>query len=297
MGKILPETIRSYVSAIRSYHVDIAASIEAFDHPHIKRILSGIQSIHTKQKAERSPLTRDLLAKIVPSPAEWPQPSALEGTTIVKWLNINAAFTTAFAGFLRLGEITYTAAEARQAAFALTKATRGDITFGPDHMVLRLKRSKTDKQHQGVQIPIAATGDQLCPVAHMKRLLHYDPQPRHKPLFNQEQSAFTRLSLVRVLNSRLTAVGIDPTKYNGHSFRKGAAQWAVDHGCTEAELRLLSRWTSTACRLYYTTSQADIFRLNARFQTGRSPRFSSTADDASGPTIGSTGWLNGNLPG
>ncbi len=297
MGKILPETIRSYVSAIRSYHVDIAASIEAFDHPHTKRILNGIQSIHAKQKAERSPLTRDLLAKIIPSATEWPLPSALEGNTVKKWLNINAAFTTAFAGFLRLGEITYTAAEARQAVFSMTKATRGDITFGPDHMVLRLKRSKTDKQHQGVQIPITATGDQLCPVAHMKRLLQYDPQPRDKPLFNQEQYAFTRANVLKVLNTRLTAAGIDPTRYNGHSFRKGAAQWAMDHGCTEAELKLLGRWTSTACRLYFTTSQAEIFRLNARFQTGRSLRFTSEEDEAKQPTIGGTGWSNGNLPG
>jgi len=42
MGKILLETIRLYVSAIRSYYINIAASIEAFNHPYIKRILSGI---------------------------------------------------------------------------------------------------------------------------------------------------------------------------------------------------------------------------------------------------------------
>ncbi len=63
------------------------------------------------------------------------------------------------------------------------------------------------------------------------------------------------------------------------------------------ELRLLGRWTSATCRLYFTTPQAEIFRLNARFQTGRSPGFSLLHTGINQPTIGGTGRTNGNLPG
>ncbi|KAF1980579.1 hypothetical protein K402DRAFT_304703, partial [Aulographum hederae CBS 113979] len=99
--------------------------------------------------------------------------------------NIDAAFTLAFAGFLRMGEIIYTPEDLRKPVeFAARKATCGDITFLEGSIIFHLKRSKSDKRHEGVNIAIAEVGGPTCPVKTMIRLFNRDPQPLTASLFN-----------------------------------------------------------------------------------------------------------------
>ena len=84
-----------------------------------------------------------------------------------------------------MGEISYTNKQRSEPSFAVTKATHLDIQFSPseDHLTFRLKRSKTDKDKQGVQIIIAATFNAVCPVAALQRLFLLDPRlPPHRYL-------------------------------------------------------------------------------------------------------------------
>ncbi|KAF1987339.1 hypothetical protein K402DRAFT_313535, partial [Aulographum hederae CBS 113979] len=119
--------------------------------------------------------------------------------------NIDAAFTLAFAGFLRMGEITYTLEDLRKPAeFAARKATRGDITFLESSMIFHLKRSKCDKRHEGVKIVVAEVGGPTCPVKAMIRLFNRDPQPLTAPLFNLGNGRpFTSSSARAILSQRL----------------------------------------------------------------------------------------------
>ncbi len=73
---------------------------------------------------------------------------------------------------MRMGKLIYMAAEAKKATFAETSLTRSDISFaeGDQYAILYLKRSKTDTEHTGVQIILAATGEQMCPVAALRKL-------------------------------------------------------------------------------------------------------------------------------
>lgn len=134
---------------------------------------------HTKVK--RLPITKDLLGKITAPP-----PTSIED------FNTDAAFKIAWAGFPRMGEITYTAAQAKKTSFSSIKATRSDISFAEDdeYAVLRLKRSKTDIEHSGVQMILAATGEPTCPVIALCRLFAVDPQPPNEPLFRLGSGAF-----------------------------------------------------------------------------------------------------------
>jgi len=79
-----------------------------------------------------------------------------------------------------------------------------------------------------------------------------------------------------MLKLRLNLYSIPAAQYTGHSFRRGAAQHALDHGFSNKEVQRLGRWTLDAFRLYYSTSQANAFRLSQRFQLGTPPAFSST---------------------
>jgi hypothetical protein len=264
MSRIKPTTIRAYVSAIRSHHVDANHDTSVFNNPMIKRLLDGATSMNPSTTAERLPITKDILTQML-------TPVALS----IKDLNFNAAAATAFAGFLRLGEITYTKAQKDSPAFTATKCTRNDITLANDHMTLRLKRSKTDANHQGVSITIAASGQAGCAVQAMKHLFEKDPQPGNAPLFRFERSAFTSHAVRKEIKNRITALSLHSKLYNGHSFRKGAAQHARDNGFTDGQIQQLGRWSSRAFELYCSSSSSDLFRLSLNFQRGTPISFSS----------------------
>ena len=73
---------------------------------------------------------------------------------------------------MRMGKLTYTATEAKKVTFMKTGFTRSDISFAErdQYAVLQLKQSKTDTEHTGMQIILAATGEPTCPVAALRRL-------------------------------------------------------------------------------------------------------------------------------
>ena len=262
-GQIQPKTVESYLSALKSYHVDRNLSTDVFSSLRIKRILSGARSLFPQIKKERLPITKDILEKITSV-----VPISIED------LNIDTAFKVAWAGFLRMGEFTYTNAESQARTFANTRLTRSDITFseGDQHAILRLKRSKTDVNHTGVEIILAATEDKTCPVTALRTLFIRDPQPRTAPLFRLTgtSTAFARKPVLDILQERLRAHNIiAPKTYTGHSFRKGAAQHASDNGMLDQHIQKLGRWTSKSFQLYFETSVSSLYTLSMRFQTGR----------------------------
>ena len=117
-------------------------------------------------------------------------------------MNYDTAFKTAWAGFLQVGEFTYTQQDLKSKAFKDTGLTRSDITFAEDdgYAILRLKRSKTDINHQGVEIMLAAVNNSLCPVQALHRLVMEDSQPPDAPLFSNKGGHFTRKSVIDTLH-------------------------------------------------------------------------------------------------
>jgi hypothetical protein len=108
------------------------------------------------------PLTPDLL-KLATTP--------YASFTQVNNVNIDTAFKLAFLGFLRSGEFMADNRLNKHTSENI-KLTRSNITFGPNnkHILLRLKRSKTNLLHKEVKIVIATTGEDICPVKALRRL-------------------------------------------------------------------------------------------------------------------------------
>ena len=108
-GQIKPNTAQSYLSALKSAHIDLGLSTQAFSSSRIDRILRGAHNLFPNIKKERLPITKDILQKITSI-----IPISIEE------INIDAAFKVAWAGFLRMGEFTYTNSEARSSTFINT---------------------------------------------------------------------------------------------------------------------------------------------------------------------------------
>lgn len=108
-------------------------------------------------------------------------------------LNINTTFKVAWAGFIRLGKITYMATEAKKPIFKKTKLTRLDIllTEGNQYTILQLKQSKTNIKHTGIQIVLADTSELICLVLALGKLFIQDPRLVDTPLFRLSFRVFS----------------------------------------------------------------------------------------------------------
>lgn len=267
-AKVKPDTIISMLSALRSVHVDRQYPLTPFESPWLKRLLDGIKRCQPDAEVHKAePLSRQTLIQISET-----------DTGSIEDLNFLTACKVAWAGFLRCGEFTYAPKDQPGSRiFTNTKLTRSDITFDEafGYVIIRLKRSKTDFDHKGVEIVLAASYDRACPVSALRELSQKDKQPPSAPLFRSgSESPFDRNYFIDTLRKRLRIIG-DPRAdcYSGHSFRRGAAQHAADNGILDEDIQRLGRWSSDAFKLYFNTSFAHRFSLNKRFLTGIAPSF------------------------
>ena len=99
--RIQARTVKKYLTALRSAHVDMGYDgLAVFHHPQLQRMIAGIRRLRGEPNTkERCPITKDVLLRLLPLLNK-----ASRGGII-----IYATLCLAFAGFLRVGEFTYSA--------------------------------------------------------------------------------------------------------------------------------------------------------------------------------------------
>ena len=199
-SQVKSETMSNYLSAPKLYHIDCHLSLKAYDTPRIAFIIMGRKRLLPKQKVTRLPITKDILKKITEN-----KPVNVDG------LNIDMVFKVAWAGFLRLGKITYTGTEFKKASFLATRVTRSDISFskGNQYTMLCFKQSKTKTKHTSILIVLAAIREKTCPVAILACFDTLDPQPANVLLFCLSSGAFSRFNMVTALKKCLSLAGLE----------------------------------------------------------------------------------------
>jgi hypothetical protein len=148
----------------------------------------------------------------------------------------------AFTGFLYIKEIIYPNRKVKD--FNTTKTLYSNIRIAPNSylIVFYLKRSKTDKTYNGVNIQIATIlGDCLYPMAVMIRLFNHDPWPLLNPLFSVNDRAFLALVVCKILLTYLAAGGILPNSYSNYSFYRGAVQYIYNYSFIKSQTVQLGR--------------------------------------------------------
>lgn len=168
--------------------------MEDFSHPTLQELVAGIKRLRGEAGTkERRPITRPLLFQIV---GQFDQ-KTLEGATL------HAAFTLAFAAFLRIGEFTWTAADFRDLDFYQWHLTRNSLVLLKDLLQLVLPASKTDPFRQGVTITVAATDAPACAVKSVRQLMEKFRFPENSLLFRLQNSTFTRQFVKNALRTPL----------------------------------------------------------------------------------------------
>lgn len=173
---------------------------------------------------------------------------------------LKAAFTLAFHGFLRCGELT---AGLRQQ----------DVTISADGrmMSVQLRSSKTDPNGVGHTVTIGASIDKLiCPVQAMADYRAH--QPTGVPLFTYRNGqALTREAVSSELRNILPLCGVsNPGAYASHSFRIGAATSAAMAGVPEHIIRSMGRWRSDVVHRYIRTATSDLVQVSSQLASVQS---------------------------
>ena len=150
--------MKLYLSGLKSYQLDLGIEYVAFTDPRIESSIQGIKRDHNEPECGiRTRLTRPYLIHIL-----CPLPGPDYDNTM-----ISAAFTLAFAGFLRVGEFTYRETDLELgASFSKWFLTKQHICIPPweSYTELTIPAWKTDPSCKGITLIIPVSSDTACPV-------------------------------------------------------------------------------------------------------------------------------------
>lgn len=242
-------TIKIYLAAVRNLHIVSDYNDSLQGKLLLKKILRGILRYQGCPRISRQPVTPRVLLVFRPVLESW--------LDVRDFCMIWAAFTLAFFAFLRCSEFTYPGARNFSSQFNLTTDC---VTFSPSlarpqHMLLKLKSSKTDSFRQGQSLVLARCSSLLCPVSAMQRYFML-AQPRPGPLFYfQSGRLLTRSSVTHLLQDSARCAGLPYESLKGHSFRIGAASAAAAAGLPDWLIKVLGRWSSDCYQLHIRTPE------------------------------------------
>lgn len=249
-------TIKVYLAAIQNLHVEFNCNLNFADMPRLQNTLRGIKRTLGLSRRNRLPITLFILESIFKllTPSH-----CLDIDTVMLW----AAFSLAFFGFLRCSELTCNGQFDRN-----VHLTREDFAFfpnivSPQHMTVRIKKSKTDPFRQTSTITIASSRSNVCAVAATRDFLLQTPDSfPQSPMFQfKDGTPLSRRTLASNLHTLLELCGLQPNNYNTHSFRIGAATTAAAAGLPAWLIKILGRWRSDSYQRYIHLPQATILQV------------------------------------
>ena len=220
-------TIRMYLCAIRHRQLLDGGPDPAFASLHrLHYVLRGChRSLPSSVHPSRLPITPTVLRLLH---HVWSDQAHVYDTVCI-W----AACCVAFFAFLRSGEFTCSSwSTYDQSALSLRDVTL-DSRLNPSMIHLLLRRSKTDVFGTGVTIHLGRTGDVLCPVCALLAYLARRPSTSGPLFLLQSGQPLSRCALVTAVRQALACAGLDVSRFNGHSFRIGAATAAAAAGLSD----------------------------------------------------------------
>lgn len=249
-------TIKLYLAGVRYHFLKRGIPNPMYDGVppaglhRLNMVLRGIKK-QQNTREKRFPITYAVLERLC---------SSLSCGFFGKFVDtmLKAVFSLAFFAFLRCGEFTTKSKNPQIQEYRLQTT---DISFcdGGDAFEIKLHTSKTDPFRQGIVIKVFKSGKSVCPVflmrkyLHLKQTLHLDKH--YAALFLDETgNTLCRAYFIEKLKVLLERLGYKHQRYNGHSFRIGAATSAAEGGVEDHLIKTLGRWSSDCYTRYIRTT-------------------------------------------
>jgi len=254
-------TIKVYLSAVRSLHIDQGFPDPLVNCLRLQRVLRGVERTQGDASSQRLPITDNVLV------------------VIFKALNVNmpdhcmfwAACCLAYFGFLRSAEFTIPNLASYSPSIHLGVAdTAVDSASSPSCLRVQIKASKTDPFRKGCFVHIGRGTYPLCALQSLMSCLTIRGDGLGPLFLFQDGRPLSRPLLTAWLRHILASAGICGN-FSSHSFRIGAATVAARNGIPNHQIQALGRWSSTAYLSYIRTRAEILSKLSKRLTAGATP--------------------------
>ena len=245
-------TIKVYLSAVRSLHIEQGFADPLVECLRLRRVLRGIKRTQGDTSSLRLPVTDDILMVIF---------HALD-LSLPDHGMFWAACNLAYFGFLRSAEPTVPSLASFSPSIHLGVADVAfDSSSSPSCLRLRIKASKTDPFRKGCFLHIGRGEYPLCAIHSLLAYLNQRGDTPGPLFLFQDGRPLTRALLTSWLRDILSSAGIQGN-FSSHSFRIGAATVAARNGIPDHQIQALGRWTSSAYLLYIRTPAESLSHLS-----------------------------------
>jgi integrase len=208
-GKLAHATLSRRLAAIHREHLSRALKSPVRT-PLVRATLRGIRRTFSKKQRQVKPILRKHLQAML---------SHMRG---MRGMRDRALLLTGFFGGFRRSE--------------LVGLDVGDVRFTKEGMVIRLKRSKTDQEGEGRDVPFSKLRGALCPATAIKKWLKragINEGPLFRRIRIDETVGSRHLSVntvPQIVKHYVTQIGLDASAYSGHSLRAGLVTSAAMAG-------------------------------------------------------------------
>lgn len=246
-------SIRQYLNIIRVLHLEGGLPNPLEASWYLQSLLRGCKRVIGDTCKPKLPMTVDLLRKIF---------NVLDINSHVD-IAFWAACLVAFFSFLRKSNLFVDG----NASMAYLK--RRDVTFLTQGAILNVTHTKTIQHNERqLKLPIPhIAGSPLCPSSALLLVYKMVAAPDNAPLLAYPTPSGSRAlsyqHFLRYLKSVLSKLGIDSTKYAGHSFRRGGASLALACNLPPDLIKLQGDWQSDCYQRYLEPD------LDTKFQVAR----------------------------
>lgn len=241
LQKLAKATVRTYISAIGYPHRLTGAKDPTLSGG-VRKVLDAAGSLATVIP-KKLPITLDILEMVVRAASVLFSP--------YKATLMQALFSTAFHLCTRIGELTVSNGKTQHVL------SRDQITFihsqGSVSYQVLFKTFKHSKKGQTSSRNVLPTQSLTCPIRLLQAYISLRPAhlPNTAPLFAWSSGSSVKSQEVgKALGLCLKASGLDPASFSTHGFRLGSATEAAKKGASDAEIRMLGRWSSSAFLTY-----------------------------------------------
>lgn len=246
------ESIRNYISGIRILHLLMGFNIDQINTFLVNLTIKGISKLKLHMVKRAEPITPDILRQIFLVM----NVSNKDDTTF--W----CLFLFAFFLMARKSNLVPTSSkDLLNPKFLLRK----DIEFSGKDLIVSMRWTKTIQSGERVlRTPLTAIPDCcLCPVSAFKHMIKQVPAKELSPLFILSSGKPVSYSMfLSKLRSVIVDIGLEPSQFSTHSFRRGLATLAFRLDIPGNLIQLMGDWRSDAYKNYIQYSLQDKFKVS-----------------------------------
>ena len=230
-------TIKRRLASIKIFH-NMAGNYIDLKHPVINENLASIRKkIGSFQKAKKPITINDLRLLVSNIKNERKEKDRLRNKALI---------LIGFSGAFRRSE--------------LVEITIDDLDFVCEGVKIFVKKSKTDQSGEGMikAIPYF-NNSKFCPVNSLKKWIGYlkSEEPNEKKIFKMSDK-----NVALIIKRHAEAIGLDASKYAGHSLRSGFATSTAEFGAEERQIMSMTGHKSSQMVRRY-IHESNLFNNNA----------------------------------